>query len=188
MKKINEQGIPLPKIPQKMRRMMRATFIFALALAICSFTGLNAQKTELTLDLRDVPIKKVLQEIEAQTDFSFIYETAKIDLDKKVTLKVTARPVEEVLRQLFGKEGIGYTITDKNLIIVNPRGNAQGMQQPASHPVQGQVADTGGTGIPGVSVLVKGTSLGPLPMQMVSICWSMCLPTPRWCSALSACR
>ena len=53
--------------------------------------------------------------IENQSDFRFIYESGKINLDKKVSVQVREQTVEVVLKQLFNNEGINYEITENGV-------------------------------------------------------------------------
>lgn len=43
---------------------------------------------------------------ENQSDFRFIYESGKINLDKKVSVQVREQTVEVVIEQLFNNEGL----------------------------------------------------------------------------------
>ena len=104
--------------------------------------------------------------IENQSDFRFIYESGKINLDKKVSVKVKEQSVEAVLRQLFNSEGIDYEITENNLILINPSPEelkfvGQNKSQ-TKKKVTGIVRDQNGEPIIGANVVEKGTTNGTI--------------------------
>ena len=79
---------------------------------------------------------------------------------------MTDEVVEKILKQLFEKDGINYSITGNNLILINPsdkpvdnsnKGQSNSQQQKS---VSGKVTDSAGGSLPGVSVVVKGTTMG----------------------------
>lgn len=127
-----------------------------------------SQSKKLTIDLQGSSIKEVLQKIEAQSEYRFIYENEKVNLDEKVNIRVKDEVVENILKLLFGKDGVNYSITENNLILISPSGQqiknlgneSNGTQQQKS--VTGKVTDSSGGPLPGVSVVVKGTTTGTI--------------------------
>jgi TonB-linked SusC/RagA family outer membrane protein len=113
-------------------------------------------------------IKEVLQQIEAQSEYRFIYENEKVNLDTKVNIRVKDEVVENILKKLFGQDGISYSITESNMILINPsEKQLQGIgKEPANtqqqKSVSGKVTDASGQPLPGVSIVVKGTSNGSI--------------------------
>ncbi|WP_372934596.1 TonB-dependent receptor [Mariniphaga sediminis] len=139
---------------------------------ICGFGLLNsiaeksyAQNARMTFALRDVSIKNVLQHIEYNSEFSFMYDNKEINADRKVNINVKDEPIETVLNQLFGNE-TDYRIIDKHIILFPGKnyrpGNADSYTrgQQAQRTVSGKVEDTRSQPLPGVAVVIKGTSRG----------------------------
>ncbi|NEW81294.1 MAG: hypothetical protein GZ094_02860 [Mariniphaga sp.] len=69
-----------------------------LIVVLICFTGLlssmgetYAQSTKLTMNLKNVALKEVLQKIENQTDFSFMYDNNKIDVTRKVNVEAVEK-------------------------------------------------------------------------------------------------
>ncbi|MDR1722852.1 MAG: TonB-dependent receptor [Tannerella sp.] len=113
---------------------------------------------KVTMNVNSMPIKEVLLQIESQTGYRFIYETAKVDLDKKISLNVKGEQVESVLKKIFRDENIKYSITENRLILINPVENPAPEQ--VGRKVTGTVIDETGDPIIGVSVIVKGATIG----------------------------
>jgi len=160
MKKIDESG-DLIKGLRKMMLMMKLTTFLLLVFVMHLSASVYSQRTKLSIDMRGQSIKEVLQTIESQTDFRFIYENEKVNLDSKVNLQVEQKSVEDILKMLFVDRGIQYSITRNNLILINPSGELPAMvQQPKT--INGKVTDSSGIPLPGVTVVIQGTTQGTI--------------------------
>jgi len=167
MKNSHERGTNVGRFFPKLIRIMKLTFILLTLFTLHVTATVYSQGTKITLNMENVSIKEVLQKIESQTDFRFIYENEKINLDKKISIAVKEKNVETILDQIFDNEKINYSITDNKLILINPinfssadqtTGIVNVAQQRGS--VTGKVTDSSGASLPGVSVVVKGTTTG----------------------------
>lgn len=151
---------------KKILSIMKLTVVFLIAFSLQISASVYSQTTKLSLNVQNQSIKEVLYLIENQSDFRFIYESGKINLDKKVSVKVKEQSVEAVLRQLFNSEGIDYEITENNLILINPSPEqlkfvGQDKSQ-AKKKVTGIVRDQNGEPIIGANVVEKGTTNGTI--------------------------
>ncbi len=168
MKKIYESGGGVCLMPQKLLLVMKLTAFLIVVLTMQVTATVYSQNKKLSLNMQGSSIKEVLQQIEAQSEYRFIYENEKVNLDAKVSIRVKDEVVENILKQLFEKEGINYSITNNNLILINPSGQqmrnlgkeSNGSQQQKT--VSGKVTDSTGSSLPGVSVAVKGTTNGTI--------------------------
>ena len=70
----------------------------------------------MKLDMTNVPMKTVMNEIEKQTGFLFLY-TDDIDTERTVTLRIDARPLDEALAQLFRNTDITYRVSVPNIVL-----------------------------------------------------------------------
>lgn len=168
MKKIYESGAGRCQIPKKFMRVMKLTVFLIIALTLqVSATGFS-QNSRLSINLKNSSVKEILSQIEEQTGYRFIYNNETINLDRKVDLQVDNKKVEDILDMLFSGEGIKYSITEKNLILINPldrhaSGNiVQPVNMQQNLTVKGSVTDNHGQPLPGVTVLIKGTTNGTI--------------------------
>ena len=69
---------------KKILSIMKLTVVFLIAFSLQISASVYSQTTKLSLNVQNQSIKDVLYLIENQTDFRFIYESGKINLDKKV--------------------------------------------------------------------------------------------------------
>lgn len=147
----------------KMIKIMRFT-IFILFLSLSQTFAVNSysQQAKLSLDMRNARLEDVIDKIEKNSEFFFMYNKRMIDVDRKVDIQVDEKSVNEVLDKIFVNTGITYSIKDRQILLISNRladtGNEYITQQQKS--VSGNVTDSSGATLPGVSVVVKGTTIG----------------------------
>ena len=161
MKKIDHcAGSDFIKLP-----IMKILLTMKLIIVLICFTGLlssmgttYAQKTKMSINLNDVAVKEVLQQIENKTEFSFMYDNNKIDVTRKVDVKADEKTVEVILAQLFSNENVIYEIIDRHIVLMPYE--LPSLSGQSGRKVSGRVTDQSGATLPGVSVIVKGTTTG----------------------------
>ena len=137
---------------------MRITMFILLASILQTFANdTYSQKTRLSLDVTNQKLVDVLDEIENQSEFFFLYNEKLIDTDRAVTISVNNRKIDDILDELFAGTDVVYTITDRKIILA-PSYLSETVQQQKS--VSGTVTDESGQPLPGVTVVVKGTTQG----------------------------
>ncbi len=67
---------------KKILSIMKLTVVFLIAFSLQISASVYSQTTKLSLNVQNQSIKEVLYLIENQSDFRFIYESGKINLDK----------------------------------------------------------------------------------------------------------
>ncbi|MGQ7870942.1 SusC/RagA family TonB-linked outer membrane protein [Sunxiuqinia sp. sy24] len=143
----------------KLIRTMRTTlFLMVLSVMQLYAVGSYSQSTRMSLNLRNVPIKQVLKEIEDQSEFYFIYDATVVDVEKVVSVNAKNRLVPEILDDVFENADVEYKIANRQIAISasNPDRSSQ------KHAVSGKVTDSSAEPLPGVTVLVKGTTQGTI--------------------------
>ncbi|RKD88189.1 TonB-linked SusC/RagA family outer membrane protein [Mangrovibacterium diazotrophicum] len=167
MKKNYESGDGNFHVLTKLMRVMKLTTLFMLLFILHVSASVYSQTGRLSVVMHNKTMKEVLQAIESQSDYRFIYTNETLSLDRKVNIDLDNSNVTDVLDELFRGEGIDYTITDKKLIIIKPsesgssyEANLNRMQQELT--IKGTVTDHVGTPLPGVTIVVKGTSNGTI--------------------------
>ena len=144
-------------------RIMKLTLILCF-LAITQILAVNSysQTAKLSLKMEDATVKDVLLEIEKNSEFYFLYSNKLIDVNRRVNVNLNDKSINEVLDQLFEGEQVNYSIVDRQ-IILSPEKIYESEIMPESQQekgVTGKVTDSKGIPLPGVTVLVKGTTHG----------------------------
>ena len=144
---------------------MKIILTMKLIVVLICFSGLLSsmgetygQNIKLTLNLNGIAVKEVLQQIENQTEFSFMYDNNKIDVTRKVDVVVDEKSVDFILTQLFSNKNVSYEIIDRHIILM-PSGSLE-LSGQQGKKVAGKVTDSTGGSLPGVSIVVKGTTTG----------------------------
>ncbi len=141
-------------------RIMRITVFLLLASILQTFANdAYSQKTRLSLDFSKTRLVDVLDEIENKTEFYFLFNEKLINTDRIVNMSVKNEKIDEILDQLFAETDVVYTIVDRKIILA-PSFLSETTQQQKS--VSGKVTDSSGASLPGVSVVVKGTTIGSI--------------------------
>ena len=143
---------------------MKLTFIVLMACLMQVSATVYSQATKFSFNLQNKQVVEVLKEIEENSAFRFFYQREQVDVTRKVDLNVTDRSVESVLDELFKNQGVTYKVLQDNLIIITPVGQKVEMTgfQQQKKPVSGKVTDSTGGSLPGVSVVVKGSTTGTI--------------------------
>lgn len=162
-KKRNKRNSALWGDFSKTYRIMKLTCLFILVMLIQVSASTYSQNTKLSVSGQNLTIEQVLGRIEDQSDFSFFYNVKEVDLSKIVSVDVKDRSIGDVLNLLMEGTGLTYTINNK-LIIIHRDEDAglvvYNLQQ--NRPVTGKVTDSSGALLPGVTVVIKGTTIGTI--------------------------
>lgn len=120
----------------------------------------NVESKNLSLDVRNERLGIVMEQIEKLSGYVFIYSNDEIDASTKVTLQVKNEKLETTLQKLFSPLSIAFKVM-KNKIILTVEKTAQAQTiRSAAYLVSGIVKDERDEALPGVTVIVKGTSAG----------------------------
>ena len=137
---------------------MRFYLLFLIVSITQAFgSALYSQSASLTLRMNDTTIEDVLNRIEEQTEFRFLYNKKIVDVEHKVNVSTKNGKITDVLDHLFKDAGISYTISDRQ-IVLNKKDAFKSVQQ--SNQVTGIVTDANGDPIIGANVIEKGTTNG----------------------------
>ena len=120
-----------------------------------------SQETKLSLKFENETLENVFNKIEANSQFSIFYKNELIKDSKEVTGEFKNAMIFEILDQVLKAENLSYTVKDR-LIMIVPKdyvANDNAPLQPGKK-VTGKVSDSSGASLPGVSVVVKGTTTG----------------------------
>src|SRR5699024_4928158 len=117
---------------------------------------------EITLTLDDVPLREALKRIADQARGG-LYYNAELLPEKKVTLRLQSMPLGEALQEVLEGTSL-YAVTSGRNISLRMEKEPRSIQQSASdmqETITGTVTDAqSGEPLPGVNILVKGTTTG----------------------------
>ena len=149
----------------KMIKMMRFTiFILFLSLSQTFAISTYSQQTRLNLTMKNARVEDVIDKIEKSSEFYFMYNKGMIDVDRKVDIVVEGQVVSQILDKVFENTDITYSIKDRQIMLINShlQGESKEISGQQQSTVSGKVIVSTGETLPGVSVVIKGTTTGTI--------------------------
>ncbi len=146
---------------------MRIT-AFLLLFSVIQVMGESSysQNTRLSLNLKDVSIENVLDEIENQSEFFFLFNQKLVNVDRKVDINAKNKQIKDILADLFTGEDVNCLVMDRQILLspkyITETVNVTRDRQPQEIVVTGKVTDEDGNSLPGVNIVVKGTMTGTI--------------------------
>lgn len=158
MKKEWNEGFPLPRgLSKKMLLRMKLTLVLLCCMFMQSFASLYAQS--ITLKKRNASLEEVIWELKEKTKLTFLYSDEDVSAVKGIDLDVKDLGVGAVLEQCLAGTGLGYVKTNDAIIIRKVEELEQSPQQKMRR-ITGKVTDENGDPLPGVGILIQGTTMG----------------------------
>ena len=149
-----------PRFKQIFRIMRISTFLLMVCV-FCSYAGnAHSQNAKVSIRMNNVKLDKILNEIENQTDYLFIYNN-QVDINKITSVKVKNEAVAQVLDRILSGTGINYELDGTHIILTTEAIKDLHAQQQAK-TVTGTVTDVSGEPIIGANIRIKGTTTGTI--------------------------
>ncbi len=95
---------------------MKKTRILNLFLCLVCSSILYAQ-TNITVNVKSKPIKDVISLIQDQVEYSFLYNTKLVNVEKPITVKFNNASLQQVLDKVLAENGIAWKIADKQIVL-----------------------------------------------------------------------
>ena len=125
-----------------------------------------SQTAKVTLDMENKTLEQVMDEIEQQSEFYFIFNQKQVDVERVINIKAEDRLIGDILPELFFGTKINYAILEKKILLTTDplkdeiNSDISVYQQ---NVVSGTVTDAlTGERMPGVNIVVKGTTIGTI--------------------------
>ncbi|MBI9057337.1 MAG: TonB-dependent receptor [Labilibaculum sp.] len=128
--------------------------IFTTVVSAESFS----QNELVTLKMSDATVVEIFKEIEVQSGLGFFFKTSDFNTNELFSVDVDQMPVDQVVHQIFKDEELEVNYEHKNVIIKK----ANVVLQEQNITVTGKITDDNGNPLPGVTVIIKGTSKGTI--------------------------
>lgn len=139
-------------------RIMRITVFLLLASILQTFANdAYSQQTRLSLNFSNTKLVDALDEIEELSEFYFLYNEKLVDTDREVSMSFENDKISEILNKLFAETDMVYTIIDRKIILAPAFLSDNNQQQKT---ITGTVTDENSQPLPGVTVIIKGTTNG----------------------------
>ncbi len=160
-------GVAPFRLPVQMRRIMKLTFF--LLFACCVHLSAKTFSQDISLSVRDAPLKSVFKAIKKQSGFVVLYNQELLEKAHPVSLSVSKMPLATFLEALFRDQPLNFRIDDRTIFLSEKKEplSTTPVFQPAAaatlraeRPVTGVVRGQDGQVLAGASVKIKGTNKG----------------------------
>lgn len=134
-------------------------FLFLLFFIIVTQISLNAysQEKKITFSLKNASLKEIISEIRKSSDYDFVYRDVNLESFTRRDVAFKDATVEQTLTDCLKGTDLSYEINGKTIII---RKKAVSQEEKRLKTITGKVSDEQGNALPGVTVIIKGTTLG----------------------------
>lgn len=135
-------------------------FTILVILLIAGITNISAQNKTVKLSDKKSSVGEVLEIIENQTGYLFVYKSGEIDLTRMVEVDSYNKTAASILKTIFRNTGISYRMKGNNIILIPAGGKHIKTQDEKT--ISGKIVDPEGIPVIGASVQVRGTNKGTI--------------------------
>lgn len=161
MKKNPESGQERYSELRKFFRVMKLCLCILLGAMLSVSANSLAQRVKMSLEKQNADVMAVLSEVCKKNGFQLLCNDDELR-GMRTTIAVKDASLEEILDHIFKDTALGYRLVD-DVVVVVPKKDQRGestLPQQTGIEVKGTVRDEDGNPLPGVSVLISGTSVG----------------------------
>lgn len=142
---------------KKIVLMMKFYLVFTFLGVLNVIAGSAYSQENLKLNLKEVSLMTLFREIQKQTGIDFVYNEEQCRDFGKVSVEISDGMVEQLLQQVFDSSKLTYRF-ENGVIIIKALDEMRPQEQKVQ--ISGSVVDTKGQPLPGVTILLKGTTVG----------------------------
>lgn len=139
--------------------------LYSLALANPSKAQrVSIEDIRISVEFENTSLQKAFQILGRLTDFEFAYNKSIINPETRLNMQVSDISLADLLRKISRETNLGFKRVDE-IIYINRRENPQAVEVEEliqQRDITGKVTDESGEGLPGVNILVKGTTIGTI--------------------------
>jgi type II secretory pathway component GspD/PulD (secretin) len=157
--RLHGRGRAFPLL-KKMLLMAKLTTLFILLSLLQVSAKSYSQSGRLDLTMENATILEVMEQIENVTDYRFFYDNEQVDLSKKVSVNCEKEKLSEVLSELLDETDLTYEVKEKLILVRSKSGKPISETQNKQKSISGTVTDESGEPLPGVTIIIKGTTTG----------------------------
>lgn len=139
------------------RSLLAVFLLFCFSLP--SMAKVQAEK--ISFEVHNASLSEVIPILERMTDYTFLYRDEQVAEVKNLNLHFTDADLSEVLDKCLEGTALTWQLVDRTVVLRQEEKTPNlPQQQVKTRKVTGKVTDTEGNPLPGVSVLIAGTTVG----------------------------
>src|SRR5690606_38085465 len=156
----------------KLMKISFYSFIIALitaqSLTAAISKAQDIKEVQITFGVRNVPLTYGLNKLQKESGYNVFYLSPKVTPYRDISIPVEKRSVHETLERLLNNTTFTFRQEGKTIILIEkttPETLDHGSilnENVTEKKIRGKVTDDNGEGLPGVSILIKGTQQGTI--------------------------
>jgi TonB-linked SusC/RagA family outer membrane protein len=136
--------------PNKYLLMFNWILIFTFLICMKVSAEGYSQNVKIDINLKGVPLKEAFSRLGTKAGIRILFSEQDMP-ERLISLKAENTPVFDLLNELTAASNLKYNVQENGLIIISQR---------IDITIRGTVTDNNNMPLPGVSILVKGTTTG----------------------------
>jgi len=152
-KKYNLSAFLQPESKSKLLLCMKLMFLCVFVCCMQVSAKVFSQDAKIDINLENVSLAKALRVISHKSDYHFLYNNDLLPGKMKVSIAASAKTVPEIIKEILSSTGLTYRLLDHKLIAI-------GYQSRPVIKITGEVTDSAGHPLVGVTIQIKGTTVG----------------------------
>lgn len=150
------------RLRRKIVRIMKLTTCLIFVIVLSAHAVGYSQATQLNLVLNNGTLIDALTQIEDQSDFCFYYNKGDVEQIRGVSVQIKGERVQDVLDHLLMNTDLEYRMIDRYIVIKKRDDSVFPGMVSQTRMISGKVTDLSGNPLPGVSIVLKGTTQGTI--------------------------
>lgn len=159
-----ELSVPWNRWLKKYLLIMRLICFLILIFTLQLSASVWSQNTVMSINLKNSTLQELFTQIEKNSNYRFFYNNDEVDVNQRISVAVEEKAIGKILSVALEGTPYSFKEMDNKLILIENMGThskgSNGSQQ--QKPVSGKVTDASGGLLPGVSVVIKGTTVGTI--------------------------
>ena len=141
---------------RKIFQIMKLSVILSVVFVHVVLADVGAQ-SKITIEQDTMTYAELFDQIKRQTGLTVMYSNSELNKNRKVEAKFHDMEVQKVLNKALAGTGLGYEFIDEFIVL---KVQQKQTQQKKEIRVRGKITDEGDYPLPGVTIRLKGTSIG----------------------------
>ncbi|MGQ8335175.1 TonB-dependent receptor [Sunxiuqinia sp. A32] len=146
----------------KLFRIMKLTVFLVLLFVVNVTASVYSQSSKVSMKIENAALSEIFRQIEEQSEYRFFYQNEQVKNVERKSIQVTDKGVLDLVDGLLENTGLSFKLIDRSIIIFPKNEEIDSDFLVQQMTVSGTVTDDSGLPLPGVSVVVKGTTQGTI--------------------------
>lgn len=159
MKKNLRNGNFFPRKLPRMSIIMKTLLLWLFLVSLNVSSVYSQQQKRMDISMKKATLVEVFGEIRRVSGYSFVYDSDAVKTVKPISIDLKNATVGEILDKCFAGTSFVYLMED-NVVIIKQQKVSEIRGQQVAKQVVGWVTDEKNIPLPGVTVIVKGLTLG----------------------------